>query len=132
MKILVDTCVWSAALRRKNPVLELTIKLRDFIKDGLVIIIGPIRQELLSGVSNEAQFKWLKEYLSFFEDIPLKTDHFVKAAEFCNICKSNGINGTTIDFLICAVAYLEQFIVYTTDNDFTRYIKHLPIKLLKY
>lgn len=130
MKVLADTCVWSAVLRRKNPALELSIKLRELIKDGLVVIIGPIRQELLSGVSNEANFKRLKEYLSFFEDIPLKTEHFIKAAEFCNICKSKGINGTTIDFLICAVAYLEHFIVFTTDKDFIHYMKHLPIKVL--
>ena len=94
-------------------------------------MIGPIKQELLSGISNTQQFKKLKEILASFEDIPLKTKHFVKAAEFSNICRNKGIQGSTTDFLICAVAYIENLIIFTTDNDFENYKKYLPIKLIK-
>ena len=131
MKILVDTCIWSQILRHKSPNPDLAEKLKDLIKDGRVAIIGPIRQELLSGISNVKQFGQLKEVLSSFEDIPLKTEHFEKAAEFSNICRSKGIQGSTIDFLICAVACLEKLVIYTTDKDFENYKKYLPIKLIK-
>jgi len=94
-------------------------------------MIGPIKQELLSGISNKQQFKKLKEILASFEDIPLKTKHFVKAAEFSNVCRNKGIQGSTTDFLICAVAYIENLIIFTTDNDFENYKKYLPIKLIK-
>ncbi|MGB2864876.1 MAG: PIN domain-containing protein [Sedimentisphaerales bacterium] len=131
MKVLVDTCIWSSALRRKNPDLELTEKLNDLINDGRVFIIGPIRQEILSGISSEKQFHKLKNILSAFEDIPLRTEHFEKAAEFCNICRKQGVQGSTIDFLICAIAHLENLEIFTTDNDFENYSTFLPIELLK-
>ena len=131
MRVLVDTCVWSQVLRHKNPNLELTKKMKDLINDGRVCIIGPIRQELLSGIPDIRQFNQLRELLSSFEDIPLKTEHFLKAAEFTNICRSKGIQGSTIDFLICAVAHSENLIILTTDNDFENYKKYLSIKLIK-
>ncbi len=131
MKVLVDTCIWSSALRRKNPDIELIEKLNDLINDGRVSIIGPIRQEILSGISSEKQFYKLKKTLSSFEDIPLKTEYFEKAAEFCNICRKQGVQGSTIDFLICAVAHLENLEIFTTDNDFENYRTFLPIELSK-
>lgn len=130
MKVLVDTCVWSKALRYKASDKDITNKLNELITNGNLVIIGPIRQELLSGISETAQFNKLKERLSPFEDVPLKSEHFLKAAEFCNICRKKGIQGSSIDFLICAVASLEKFVVFTTDKDFDHYAEYLPIKLL--
>ena len=131
MKALVDTCVWSQVLRHKSSNTELTKKLKDLIKDGRISIIGPIRQELLSGIPNPKQFNQLKDLLSSFEDTPLKTEYFEKAAEFSNVCRSKGIQGSTIDFLICAVAYMENLIIFTTDKDFENYKKYLSIQLIK-
>ena len=131
MKVLVDTCIWSQVLRHKNPKRELEVKLKDLIQDGRVCIIGPIRQELLSGITNSKQFNTLKKRLSAFPDIPLRTEHFEKAAEFSNLCRQRGVKGSTIDFLICAVAYLNRLVIYTTDKDFESYKKYLPIKLRK-
>ena len=131
MKVLVDTCIWSGALRHKNPNWELIDRLKDLINDGRVSIIGPIRQEILSGISSARQFQKLKKILSSFEDILLTTEHFEKAAEFSNICRSNGVQGSTTDFLICAVAHLENLEIFTTDSDFENYGKFLPIKLAR-
>jgi predicted nucleic acid-binding protein len=131
MKVLVDTCIWSAALRHKEPDMDISNKLKDLIRDGRASIIGPIRQEILSGISSRKQFHKLKKILSSFEDIPLKREHFERAAEFSNICRSKGIQGSTIDFLICAVAYLESLVIYTTDSDFKNYSKFLPIECVQ-
>ncbi|MGV8057214.1 MAG: PIN domain-containing protein [Smithellaceae bacterium] len=130
MKVLVDTCIWSEVLRHKSPNAELTGKLRELIGNAQVAIIGPIRQELLSGISNTKQFNQLKEFLSAFEYTALKAEHFEKAAEFCNVCRRKGIQGSTIDFLICAVAFMENLVIFTADKDFTNYKKHLPLQLL--
>ncbi|MBN2037032.1 MAG: PIN domain-containing protein [Chitinispirillaceae bacterium] len=130
MNVLVDTCVWSYALRHKKPNIEIKEKLKDIISDGRLAIIGPIRQEILSGVSSENQFESLKEHLSPFEDIPLHSNHFITAAEFHNICMKKGIQGSHTDFLICSISYLEKLKIFTTDLDFTKYKKHLPIELL--
>ena len=130
MKVLVDTCIWSGALRHQNPDPKLIKTLEDLINDGRVAIIGPIRQEILSGISSERQFRKLKKTLSAFEDIPLTTEHFEKAAEFSNTCRKKGVQGSTVDFLICAVAHLENLAIFTTDNDFQNYAKFLQIGLL--
>ena len=131
MKVLVDTCIWSKVLRHKSSNIELSKKLKDLIADARVCIIGPIRQELLSGISDKKQFNQLKKILSSFEDISLKTSYFEKAAEFSNICRSKGIQGSTIDFLICSIANLENLIIFTEYKDFENYKKYLPIQLIK-
>jgi len=131
MKVLVDTCIWSHALRHNKPDKSIIKKLTDLINDGRAVLIGPIKQELLSGVQRTDQFEKLKEILSSFEEIQLQSYHFEKAAEFCNICRSKGIQGSTIDFLICSVAHSENMIIYTIDKDFEFYAKYLPIKLIK-
>ena len=131
MKVLVDTCIWSRVLRHKTPDAELSEKLKDLIKDGRVVMIGPIRQELLSGIPEPLQFEKLRDRLSFFEDLPLLTEYFVKAAEFCNTCRKKGVQGPTTDFLICAISHVRKLQIYTDDKDFSNYKKHLPIHLYK-
>jgi len=131
MKVLVDTCIWSHVLRHKKADEELAEKLKDLIKDGRVVMIGPIRQELLSGISDPTQFRNLKNKLSSFEDLPLLTSHFEKAAEFSNICRKKGIQGSTTDFLICAISNLQKLQIFTDDKDFINYKKNLPIQLYK-
>ena len=130
MKILVDTCVWSAALRRtRQGPSPVATKLRGLISDHRVEIIGPIRQEILSGVRQKAQFKKLHKYLSAFPDIPLATEDFVSAAEFYNLCRTRGVQGSNTDFLICAVAIRKHLAIFTTDRDFSLFAQHLPIIL---
>jgi len=129
MRVLVDTCVWSKILRRKSPDKNLTAILEDLISDARVVLIGPVRQELLSGIASPSQFKKLSEALSPFQDVPLTTEHFVEAARFSNLCRKKGVQGSTTDFLICAVAHIEHLQILTTDADFILYSKHLPITL---
>jgi len=129
MKVLIDTCVWSSVLRHKKPDNELAVQFKNLLNDGRIAIIGLVRQELLSGIPAVSEFNRLRKVLTAFDDIPLRTEHFVKAAEFCNTCRSNGIQGSTIDFLICAVAYLEDLIIFTVDKDFESYHRYLPIQL---
>ena len=58
---LVDTCVWSLALRGKFP-RDATIanQLTDLIHAEKVKIIGPIRQEILSWYCDFKQYTKLK------------------------------------------------------------------------
>jgi len=91
MRVLIDTCIWSQVLRRKSPNTELGAVLDDLIRDGRVVVLGPIRQELLSGISSTTQFKKLTNALTAFEDIDLTTAHFIKAAEFCILCRGKSV-----------------------------------------
>ena len=125
----MDTYVWSAVLRRREADPDLTVKMKDLIEADRVAMIGPIRQELLSGIPDPVQFRRLKSYLSAFEDLPLRTVHFEKAAEFSNTCRKAGVQGSSIDFLICAVAAMEKCVIFTNDRDFEAYRRYLPITI---
>ncbi len=130
MNVLIDTSVWSLALRRGSPADHLAIAdLTELIGELRVRMIGPIRQELLSGVKSESQFEKLRSYLSAFPDVPLETADFEKAAKFFNICRRNGIQGSNTDFLICSVAHTRDLDIFTSDKDFLDLRRHLPIRL---
>jgi hypothetical protein len=133
MKVIVDTSIWSLALRRSGAISQedeaLVHELNELINEVRVALIGPIRQELLSGISAQAQFESLKENLRAFEDLPLTQQDYEQAAEFYNICRKSGIQGSQVDFLICAVASGMGVPIFTSDKDFLLYAKHLTITL---
>lgn len=130
MKVLVDTSVWSLALRRaraaEGPAVQ---ELRSLIDEGRVAMIGPVRQELLSGIRTPEVFEQLREHLRPFADEPLLTEDFERAAEHFNTCRARGIQGSNTDFLICAVAERRDYPILTTDTDFSRFADVLPIAL---
>ncbi len=133
MKVLVDTSIWSLALRRTDTIPEedrrLVSELGELIHEVRAVLIGPIRQELLSGIPSKAQFDTLKEHLEVFEDHPLAREDYERAAEFCNICRQSDIQGSHTDFLICSIAAGAGMPIFTADKDFLLYRKHLPIAL---
>lgn len=130
MKLLVDTCIWSLALcRNQSCKNNLVGELAELVSELRAQLIGPIRQELLSGIKSKAQFKKLKEHLSAFPDLPLSSGDFELAAEFFNLARGKGVQGSSTDFLICSVAYRYEMPIFTCDKDFELYASVLPIKL---
>ena len=133
MKVIADTSVWSLALRRDaSESLAPVQELRHLIRDHRVQMIGPIRQEVLSGIRSESQFIKLQKHLESFPDLPILAEDYVAAAQFFNRCRSEGVQGSNTDFLICAVAVRNKFSIYTTDKDFELFSKHLEIVLHKF
>ncbi|MBD2194809.1 MULTISPECIES: type II toxin-antitoxin system VapC family toxin [Calothrix] len=132
MSAIVDTSVWSLALRRRTPPDSSPIVaiLQNLITDDQVAMLGAIRQEILSGIRNFEQFTRLRDYLRGFPDLELIAEDYELAAEFFNTCRSNGIQGSNTDFLICAVAHRRSYSILTTDNDFYTFQTHIPIILL--
>jgi len=130
MKVIVDTSVWSLALRRSKQDTSAPVQeLHHIIHDHRVQMIGPIRQEILSGIRSESQFIKLQKHLESFPDLPILTEDYVTAAKFFNHCRSKGIQGSNTHFLICAVAVRNRFSIYTTDQDFDLFSKHIQIVL---
>jgi predicted nucleic acid-binding protein len=131
MKVLVDTSVWSLALRRSRtqPKDTTVAELRLLVEEGRVAILGEIRQELLSGVKQQQAFQVLREHLRAFLDEPLGSEDFEYAAECFNLCRAKGVQGSNTDFLICSVSALRAMPIFTTDKDFTQYQRILPISL---
>jgi len=130
MKVLVDTPIWSYALRSKNTEYQAEVnELVLLIRDHRALIIGPIRQEILSGYSDLQKFKKLKEKLSYFENTPIEDVDYELAAELSNSCRKKGIQGAHTDFLICAVADRLDVPIFTSDKDFIQYQKITSNKL---
>ena len=129
MKVIVDTVVWSLALRRSKPDEAVHLHLKSLIEDQRVVLLGPIRQEVLSGFSDPEHFERLREKLNYFESEPILDEDYVRAAEFNNNCRRRGIQGSHTDFLICACACRLGALVYTNDRDFKHFSKVLPISL---
>lgn len=131
MKVLADACAWSLLLRRRNKtaigsnehfILKL---LTEAIQDGHVVIIGPIRQEVLSGIKESPQFEKLRTALGAFHDERLTTLHYEEAARLFNLCRSRGVECGSTDMLICAVAVRNGYGILTYDQGLLRCVEAL-------
>jgi predicted nucleic acid-binding protein len=134
MKVLVDTSVWSLALRRKaknlSPVERALVnELEELIREGRGHLLGLVRLELLSGIKYSGQFEKLKEFLRAFPDEPLATSDYEAAAKASNDCRARGITVSAVDILICTVAMNRDSLIFTTDPDFKTYARVLPVRL---
>ena len=130
MKIIIDTCIWSLALRRNTVKNNSYVdELKNLIEEFRVQLIGPIRQELLSGIKSKKQFDTLKNHLDAFTDIELEPKDYELAAEYFNATRKKGIQGSNIDFLICAISSRRKMPIFTTDKDFTNFQSVFPISL---
>ena len=134
MNVLVDTSVWSLALRQKPE--ELTAperlivdELADLTREGRVRVMGLVRQELLSGIRSAAQYEKLRLALRAFPDVPIETTDYEAAARASNDCRAVGIVASVVDALICQVALGRKWSIFTTDPVFKAYARVLPIKL---
>lgn len=131
MKVVVDTSVWSVALRRRRPAVSESTALQELILENRVQLLGPVRQEVLTGIRDDAHFERLERYLATFEDLELSSEDYVVAARFCNVCGRHGLQGSNTDFLICAASVQRSLEIFTTDQDFSRFAAYIPIALMK-
>jgi predicted nucleic acid-binding protein len=130
MNVIIDTSVWSLALRRQRSSANVqTRELAELVREGRATMLEPVRQELLSGVRGEDQFETLRGHLRAFPDVVLEPEDYEKAASFFNRCRAKGIQGSNTDFLICATATRRGFGIFTTDADFTHFARVIPIEL---
>ena len=104
-------------------------ELTELIQEGRALLFGPIRQELLSGISDVRQCSTLRNRLRAFSDLSIHELDYERAAEFSSSCRRAGVQGSHTDFLICSVAAGNSAAIFSTDKDFGRYAKHLPITL---
>ncbi|MBK9975445.1 MAG: PIN domain-containing protein [Planctomycetes bacterium] len=134
MSVLVDTSVWSLALRRQKAGHSafqaiVVAELDNLILEGQVQIIGPIRQELLSGAKSAAALIKLRDHLREFEDLPLDSAVYERAAEMDFRCRQKGIHGTPTDLLICAAAIAADLSIFSVDSDFLSVQRLFPLRI---
>jgi predicted nucleic acid-binding protein len=133
LNILVDTCVWSLALRRdaRGGAHPAVFKLRSLIEAGQpIVILGIILQEILQGVRSQAQYERLRAALASFPLIEPRRADYEEAAALRNACRSRGVQAGTIDFLVAAAAIRHNCALLTTDQDFSRISRHSSLRLV--
>ncbi|HMD43311.1 MAG TPA: PIN domain-containing protein [Candidatus Acidoferrum sp.] len=134
MNVLIDTSVWSLALRRKNETLStnerfLVAELSELIREGRARMIGLVRQQLLSGIKAAEQYEKLRLHLRSFPDEVVDTSDYEEAAKAGNRCRAKGVVVSIVDILLCAVANKRLWTIFTTDPDFANYAKVLPLRI---
>lgn len=127
--VIIDTTVWSLSLRRTKPDPAARGELGRLIREEQAVLLGPVRQEVLSGYSDPAAFERLRSRLEQFQNEPVFDEDYVTAASYHNACRREGIQGASVDFLICACAVRLEAPIFTRDRDFERYRDVLPITL---
>ncbi len=127
----MDTCVWSLSLRRKDPnrlseeEQRWLAQLREVIQDNRAAIIGPIRQEILSGIRDRAQFAKTESLLEPFLSEETTAADYIEAARLFNLCRDHGIECGPIDIVVCAAAIRLGYEVLTYDRGMLRCIEAL-------
>jgi predicted nucleic acid-binding protein len=131
MAILIDTSVWSLALRRDGDAGEPEVQaLKDAcLGDEAIVTTGLVLQELLQGFSGpKAQAQIVQRFTALPLTQPDREDH-VGAAGIRNACRRAGVQVGTIDALLAQLCVRHALTLSTTDKAFVRAAKHCPLSV---
>lgn len=131
--MLVDTSVWSLALRRSPPsgAPEVALLQTSLERGDLVVTTGLILQELLQGFRGPSARKKIIQHFSLLPILSPDIDDHIEAAEFRNRCRRKGVQVGTIDALIARLCIRHELPLLTTDRDFRSMSRHCPLMLQK-
>ncbi|MCC7549145.1 MAG: PIN domain-containing protein [Burkholderiales bacterium] len=131
MTLLIDTSVWSLALRRDtvSDVPEVSTLQHALSGGDVVITTGLILQELLQGFVGARAHEQIVDHFAALPMLsPSRQDH-IEAAELRNRCRRAGVQVGTIDALIAQLCVRHQLTLLTTDRDFDYVARHCALKL---
>jgi predicted nucleic acid-binding protein len=129
--LLVDTSVWSLALRRDAPPdLPETRALRSALTgDDLVVTTGVVLQELLQGAVRDTSRQLITERFRAIALVQPDRDDHITAADIRNRCRANGVQLGTIDALLAALCIRRELTLLSTDRDFAAASRHCDLRL---
>jgi predicted nucleic acid-binding protein len=134
MNVLIDTSVWSLAYRRSEAGLNssekrVKLEVEELIRETRARIVGPICGELLSGIRDRSKFEEIwRDFTAFYEE-PLTLWDYRRGAELSNQLRAKAVTGHLVDCLLCAVAIDRGYSIFTAEDDFRHYAKHIPLTL---
>jgi len=128
MMVLVDTSVWSRALRGSGePVVD---TLRKNIERGRVVLLGIIVQEVLQGIRRERDARVVAKKLEPFPLLQLSRDDHAAAADLHRKCARHGVTVATVDCHIASAATRHDCGLLTADGDFEHIARIARLRLL--
>lgn len=131
MNLLVDTSVWSLALRRDAPSVHGAVGvLREALLGGDgIFITGIVLQELLQGFHGPKDHARIIEHMQALPLLEPTRDDYIEAARLRNTCRRHGVQLGTIDALIAQLCIEHDLTLLTADKDFTHAARHIPLRL---
>lgn len=131
MTLLVDTSVWSLALRRDSPALEpeVQVLLDALAGSDIVVTSGLVLQELLQGFNGAKAMAAIIDRFSALALVQPDRADYIAAAEIRNQCRRAGVQVGTVDALIAQICIRNDLTLLTTDQDFTHAMQHCPLKV---
>ena len=131
MSLLVDTSVWSLALRRDGAqdAPEVMALHTALLGADQVFTTGLVLQELLQGFAGPKAGEQIIERfatLAFLQ--PDREDH-IEAAQVRNACRRKGVQVGTIDALLIQLCRRHDVVLLSADKDFENARQHVPIGL---
>lgn len=131
MTLLVDTSVWSLALRRDAAASEPEVQqLKDALLGAdVVVTTGLVLQELLQGFSGAKAGAQIVERFAALPLLQPEREDHVAAAELRNTCRRAGIQIGTIDALLAQLCIRHDLTLLSTDNDFKLAAKHCALRV---
>jgi len=122
MSYLVDTSVWSLALRRDVPDTTREVaELKRALEAGdEILVTGLVLQELLQGFNRPKAYSQIIGYFSVLPFIIPEKEDYINAADLRNLCRKKGIQAGTIDALLASLCIERDIKILTTDRDFSQ------------
>ena len=129
MSLLVDTSVWSLALRRDGAKTQPEVAALRTALQGAdqVFTTGFVLQELLQGFLGPKARDQLVERLAALAFLQPDRDDHIEAAEVRNVCRRSGVQIGTIDALLIQLSRRHDLVLLSTDKDF-----HSAAKFVKF
>jgi hypothetical protein len=133
MKTLVDTGVWSLALRRSPPASQSEVGwLATLLQTGdQVATTGIVFQEILQGTRGP---RYRERIVQSFRSLPFlipdRQDHD-QAAQLHVACRRKGLQVGTIDVLLAQLCMRYHLDLLTTDQDFEAMQKICSLRLFQ-
>jgi predicted nucleic acid-binding protein len=133
LNVLVDTSVWSLALRRTPPssAPEVALLERCLGREEVIVTTGLVLQELLQGFEGPSQARRILERFSILPLLVPELEDHVQAAALRNRCRRRGLQVGTIDALLAQLAIRHRLELLTADRDFERMSHLCPLSLVR-
>ena len=131
MSYLVDTSVWSLALRRDAPdSIPEVVELGRALEAGdEIFVTGLVLQELLQGFNKPKAYDQIIEYFESLPFIVPERGDYIQAANLRTRCRKQGIQVGTIDVLLAQLCIDREIEILTTDKDFLQIAKVASLKI---
>ena len=116
--IIVDTCVWIEFFRK--PESEITLHLKDLLRESKVIMVGMVLAEILQGVKAPKEASLVKESLEKLPYLKMTRDIWESAGRKSATLRASGLTIPLSDLIIACAALSEVHEIFTIDPHFEK------------